>query len=376
MTDETEKKYFENEICQHEFTHQRIQRKNVESAHKLLFNKPIDTIAKSDSNSEMLAAHGTVTHSTVTLNAIKNGAAREKTGKEVVAAMANEHLKISNEMVASQNKEYSKPALLHSLSRQSKEASQATVPFASSTRQRFRPRRSQKMHVDSCTMCCQSRKTSQPTKPATSSTRQHFTGQRSQKVLTESYNLSRQSKNASQTTKPATLSIRKQFTGRRSQKLHVERTTSTSFYCERCQTQFKRKVDLHTHQIYLHNKPSKHQCKKCGKYLPNASHLGIHMSYHEGIRNYPCQLCPKRFYCKSHLTMHMRIHSDDRPFKCEVCGKKYRQGNTLRIHMRLHTGEKPLVCKKCGKAFRWSSSHKAHMKTHISKSPVKKLKKQ
>ena len=129
------------------------------------------------------------------------------------------------------------------------------------------------------------------------------------------------------------------------------RPHSTSLQCSRCQKQFKNKVCLNRHQVYVHNKSTAHQCMKCDKYLPSASQLKDHVSFHKGIRNYHCDVFQKGFCRKNHLQHHMRIHTEEKPFICEICGRSFTQKILLGFHMRIHTGEKPYVCEICGKQF-------------------------
>ena len=141
-------------------------------------------------------------------------------------------------------------------------------------------------------------------------------------------------KNSSQERKRLTAATRPQFTVQSSQTPQIKRSTSSSFWCGKCRKQFKRKSELFTHQVYLHNKSSDYQCTKCDKYLPSASKLKDHMIFHEGIRNFQCKTCQKRFFRKEHLIGHMTSHTGEKPFICETCGKRFSQLSGLKCHIK------------------------------------------
>ena len=210
------------------------------------------------------------------------------------------------------------------------------------------------MNTDDQIKTCRNRKSSKPV---------------SSKRLKDKKNLLYQKKKATQIKNSITPLTGQQLIGQRSQKRKRENTISTSFQCDRCQKQFKRKSHLFSHQVYVHNKSSDHQCIKCDKYLPTASHLKDHMSFHEGIRNHRCQLCQEKFCRKGDLNVHMRTHSDETPFKCELCQHNFVKRSKLQAHIRVHTGEKPFICRICNKAFTQNGSLKVHMKTHNFKKP-------
>ena len=287
-TDHAQRKYFESEPCQGEFTNQSKQRGKEKSNHAFLFNGSSDTIAKIDDSNEMFVTHGTLTPGTVSFIASTNAFTMEKAcifNEKTVDKMVNEPSQIKDEVhrskvaevVASQNREFSE-----------------TVSY---------------------------------------------------KRLPSKNRLSHKNKMP--------------------QKMDVASSTSSSFQCNRCQKKFKRRIDLHGHQVYLHNKSSKHQCIKCDKYLPTASKLRDHMSFHEGIRNYQCAVCQKKFHRKCDLKRHFKIHTGERPFMCEICNQRFTHNATLHRHMMIHTGEKPHVCEICYTKFSRLSHLRSHMKTHI-----------
>ena len=54
-------------------------------------------------------------------------------------------------------------------------------------------------------------------------------------------------------------------------------SSSVSLKCNSCQKIFRSKRTLFQHRILVHGEPTKHQCDRCGKYFPFATHLKRHI---------------------------------------------------------------------------------------------------
>ena len=155
-----------------------------------------------------------------------------------------------------------------------------------------------------------------------------------------------------------------------SEREHADSGTSSDvmYQCDRCPKQFKTKWSLFQHQVFMHNKSSKHQCRKCNKYFPSASHLVSHMASHEGtadsneelsnpqcpmdvvlkaegisLTGFQCDRCPKLFETKWSLFQHqVFMHNRSSKYQCLKCNKYFPSGSHLKSHMLSHQRSKIL----------------------------------
>ena len=199
--------------------------------------------------------------------------------------------------------------------------------------------------IDDRFMTSQNREYSEPFSDVTSHVNSHMT-------LAEVQNQQHQKRRANQELWPES-----------SPKVYVE--SKRFFRCDKCQKYFSARSSLYNHQVYVHSKSSQHQCTICDKYLPSASHLKTHMSYHEGTKGLKCVQCYKRFSTNASLLGHMKCHTDYRPFMCELCDDQFKSKCALNTHMRRHTDEKPFACEICGKEFSHCGTLNTHMRIHL-----------
>ena len=299
-------KYFKSEICQSELTNQSPRGEQTELSHHSLLNESVNSQAGNHDSYGTACIDGSFTSSAVIFNIGTYGTVMHEVctlGKDLIV---NNGMTEDDPRKASHNREFGKPIL--------------------STRflNKERPP-TQRTNVTHCG------------NHLTTTTIPNFACQRQINLFNkdrppeQKANVTQCRNHLSTTTIPT-------FAVQKPQQTHNESSNSNSVMCKRCQKQFKSKYNLKRHQIFVHNKSSKHQCMQCDKYLPNACDLKDHMLFHEGTRNYPCKICHKRFFRKSYLKDHMRFHSGERPFTCELCEEKFAHKRTLQAHMRSHTG--------------------------------------
>nr|XP_034838392.1 zinc finger protein 502-like [Maniola hyperantus] len=143
---------------------------------------------------------------------------------------------------------------------------------------------------------------------------------------------------------------------------------TSSYICDVCQHQFKRKNLLVKH-IMAHSIEKPFTCKLCQYKCKYNSHLLRHMRTHTGEKPFACNLCHYKFRCKSHLVEHIRTHTGEKPFVCKLCHYTCARNSNLLQHMRTHTGEKPFVCKLCHYTYARNSNFVQHMRTHTGEKP-------
>ncbi|XP_051685790.2 zinc finger and BTB domain-containing protein 42 [Oryctolagus cuniculus] len=115
-------------------------------------------------------------------------------------------------------------------------------------------------------------------------------------------------------------------------------------------------------------------CPLCGKLLPGAQvlqlHLGAHFQERHGARARlspdgaapTCPLCSKTFSCAYTLKRHERTHSGEKPYTCVQCGKSFQYSHNLSRHAVVHTREKPHACRWCQRRFTQSGDLYRHVR--------------
>ncbi|VEN41654.1 unnamed protein product [Callosobruchus maculatus] len=153
----------------------------------------------------------------------------------------------------------------------------------------------------------------------------------------------------------------------------TSRTTKPSYSrkaqpsnCDVCQTSFKTKKALVTHQLKNPScKVKNHKCTSCNKTFFTKSKLLIHIRTHTSDTPFECKDCFKRFRHQSSLKRHVEVvHEGLKPFKCEICGKDFATLQRVTEHTHIHTGERPYSCKYCGLTFKKHSTKHAHEIRH------------
>lgn len=194
-------------------------------------------------------------------------------------------------------------------------------------------------------------------------------------------------------------------------RVHLKKTTSRPFLCERCGEGFSSNLAVQRHAVNCHagtlnyilheqekeHSPKKLKCPKCSQIFHSHYLLKGHLATSHDFKDYklPCAVCKKTFIAKSrldyhvrrvhlkerkfvcqdcgfkafngdHLKRHMVKHSDNRPFECDICKKSFQRKRTLDFHKRIHTNDKRYVCRICSRAFVQLTSLKLHNKVHHS----------
>ncbi|XP_053667563.1 zinc finger protein 184-like [Anopheles marshallii] len=132
--------------------------------------------------------------------------------------------------------------------------------------------------------------------------------------------------------------------------------------CTECTEQFATSDALYEHERLRHR--TGHQCKFCGKELPNAFALQSHENVHTKRQTFSCPVCNKRFSQYSSMWRHRLIHDDIKAYECDVCQRRFRQRTVMLAHRLVHTGEKPYTCGICDKSFRDRSTLARHGQVH------------
>ncbi|XP_063044084.1 zinc finger protein 135-like [Engraulis encrasicolus] len=132
------------------------------------------------------------------------------------------------------------------------------------------------------------------------------------------------------------------------QKYHLERhkLTHEPHPCSVCGQIFKRNHILLAHVKKEHPGETeaeaealerarhKVQCEECGKWLPGASTLQVHMRVHTGEKPYSCHECDRSFATVSQLNSHKRIHTGEKPYVCPLCLKSFTRSTHMNDHIK------------------------------------------
>ena len=109
-------------------------------------------------------------------------------------------------------------------------------------------------------------------------------------------------------------------------------------------------------------------CQDCGRSLPSADSLDIHMKIHLEQNVVPCTAwnCTATFPTQKELLDHkLADHGMSREtasnWTCEECGKIFKSKGELKMHMRRHNPDKNFVCNECGKKFKRETGLKYHI---------------
>ena len=108
------------------------------------------------------------------------------------------------------------------------------------------------------------------------------------------------------------------------------------FSCEVCDTAYKTKQGLTTHQ-------KAHPNGECAN-IKNVSKAtdeentdrDLPVKSNNESKPFECPECTKRFSKKSRLEMHLRMHANKKAFPCSIngCGKAFTHNQTLQNHMK------------------------------------------
>ncbi|XP_052889875.1 zinc finger protein 629-like [Anopheles moucheti] len=134
------------------------------------------------------------------------------------------------------------------------------------------------------------------------------------------------------------------------------------FNCTECTEEFATSNALYEHERLRHR--SGHQCKFCGKELPNAFSLQSHENVHTKRQTFSCPVCNKMFSQYSSMWRHRLIHDDIKAYECDLCQRRFRQRTVMLAHRLVHTGEKPYTCEICDRSFRDRSTLSRHGQVH------------
>ena len=125
---------------------------------------------------------------------------------------------------------------------------------------------------------------------------------------------------------------------------------------------------LRRHFIKKHHSAGKPEiCAQCGKTLPTARELKIHMEDHEN-NGAICHECGKVFQSRKLMVHHIGRHHRRRDLKCPYCEKLFVNRQQARKHMAMHTGMKPYKCPEC----KYSAYQTTNVHTHVSKTHGRK----
>ena len=182
--------------------------------------------------------------------------------------------------------------------------------------------------------------------------------------------------------------------------LHCESTQSTDMHdCKECGKAIPQLQDLKKH-ARTHHARKTFKCRRCKKIFPNLSILVAHRKVHAATKHVKCDKCGKAFsnafQLRSHairehwddhqfkcnkcdkvfsqyfaLAKHRKTHIVEKPFKCCICNRPFTTSYGLTAHMKRHTGERPYKCTQCSKTYFSSTSLKSHMRIHTGERPYK-----
>ena len=110
------------------------------------------------------------------------------------------------------------------------------------------------------------------------------------------------------------LSILKTHQKSHSEDYIIPESKSTQF-CPDCDTIFKNKASLYTHNKRMHTKVNQ-------------------------LKNSHCVLCGKRDMTKDQLINHNRTHKEKEPSSCTTCNKRFSSKDSLSIHFRKYHTER------------------------------------
>lgn len=161
------------------------------------------------------------------------------------------------------------------------------------------------------------------------------------------------------------------------------------YYCAKCDKQFTSNPQLTEHYETYHTGPEDEQtvmavcrlaqhtnndtvfysCPKCGrKYIDPMEYFRYHQ-WHQRKHEFTCDRCGRSLPSASSLNMHMRsVHSDiSMPkFACDMCDSVLCSRYSLREHQAvLHGSERPFVCERCGKDFATKVRLQIHLRSHV-----------
>ena len=108
------------------------------------------------------------------------------------------------------------------------------------------------------------------------------------------------------------------------------------FSCEACDTAYKTKQGLTTHQK-AHPNGECANIKNASKTTDEANTDGDPpVKSNTESKPFECPECTKRFSKKSRLEMHIRMHTNKKAFPCSIngCGKAFTHNQTLQNHMK------------------------------------------
>ena len=183
---------------------------------------------------------------------------------------------------------------------------------------------------------------------------------------------------------------------------NIHNNSSSTFKCEKCCKEFRRKDNLYQHIRRFHeskendtkpnndvnqnlnenentnqikkSKDKNAKCDTCEKSFGSAYDLQRHQNTHME-KSYLCTLCPKVFRKENSLDHHFaKIHTDncndekghlDEQTLCAHCGSKFANKRNLQVHiLRIHEKVFQHQCDKCGKDFGSLSNLKRHASVH------------
>lgn len=130
-----------------------------------------------------------------------------------------------------------------------------------------------------------------------------------------------------------------------------------NFTCVICEQKFDKQLAYKRHIRDVHDENPRQKkrvlCDLCGKAVPSAHSLKIHMRKHTGEMPYHCIECDRSFTMEYSYTHHMKMHlPPELMYSCETCGNLFTTPRLLKKHQEIHSGVLPFTCELCGRAFR------------------------
>lgn len=129
------------------------------------------------------------------------------------------------------------------------------------------------------------------------------------------------------------------------------------FTCVICEEKFDKQLSYKRHIRDAHEENPKQRkrvlCDLCGKAVPSAHSLEIHMRKHTGELPFHCVECDRSFAMEYSFTHHMKLHlPPELLYSCETCGNRFTTPRLLKKHKEIHSGIQPYSCELCGRCFR------------------------